>query len=95
MPDYVNKSGVAAVRGTTYTGQLDNDGLPALSWYGASVDTLTSANLINAILDAIDFDTLDKAEQTAIIEQICQNVGGKTFQRAAVRRIVRERRRRP
>jgi hypothetical protein len=89
---YVNKSGTAALRGISRTGQLDDDGLPAMQWYGADVDTLTARNLIVAVLDAVGFDDLDKAEQAAIVEMICQNVGGKTFQRNAVRRIVRERR---
>ena len=95
MTEYVNKSGVAALKGIAYTGRLDDDGLPALAWYGADVDTLTSRNLINAVLDAIGYETLDRAEQRAIVTMIGDNVGGKVFQRAAVRRIVRERRSRP
>jgi hypothetical protein len=71
---------------------LDDDGLPALGWHGVSVDTLTTATLINAILDKLAFETLDRAEQAAIVEAICDGVGGKTFQRKAIRRIVRERR---
>ncbi len=87
--EYVNKSGVAARRGVGYTGRLDEDGLPGLTWYGATVDALTVRNLIVAVLDAIGFRDLDKGEQTAIVEMICENVGGKRFQRDTVRRIVR------
>ncbi len=89
MTEYENKSGTTALRGLAYTDQLDDEGLPAVTWYGASVETVTSANLITAILDAVGFRDLDKVEQGAITTMICENVGGRVFQRKAVRRIVR------
>jgi hypothetical protein len=86
---YVNKSGVAAVRGVSYTGRLDEDGLPAMAWYGADVAELRMANLIRAVLDAVGFRDLDKDEQDVIVAMMCENVGGKAFQTRAVRRIVK------
>ncbi len=90
--EYVDKSGVAALKGIHRTGQLDDDGLPELAWYGAKVDSLTYAKLIGATLNALAFPELDRAERTAIVEMICEKAGGKPFQRAAIRRIVRSHR---
>ena len=70
--EYVNKSGVAALRGLAYTGRLDEDGLPGLTWYGATVDALTMRNLIvGGQIDYRDFlaraDVLAAAGKTVLI----------------------------
>jgi hypothetical protein len=85
--EYVNKSGVAALRGIHRTGRLDDSGLPELAWYGATVDGLTAGSIIGAMLDAIGYSELDPAEQAAILGIVTD--GTKPFQRAAIRRIVR------
>ncbi len=85
--DYVNKSGVAALKGIHRTGRLDDDGLPDLAWYGAKVETLTAADIIEAVLREIGFEGLEKAEQAAILTVLTD--GTKPFQRKAIRRIVR------
>lgn len=89
--EYVNKSGEAALRGIRLTGGLDDDGLPALSWYGAKVKTLTAALIIEKMLDALDFMALDGGQQSFIVSLMCD--GAPTFQRHAIRRIVRRYRR--
>jgi hypothetical protein len=85
--EYVNKSGEAARRGIAYTGKLDDDGLPALAWYGATVDTLTSRAIIEAMLEAIGYADLDKTEQSMLLGVMTRDM--KDFQKRAVRRIVR------
>ncbi len=85
--DYVNKSGVAALKGIHRTGRLDDDGLSELAWYGARVETLTAGSIIGAMLDAIGYGDLEKTEQAAINTVLTE--GTKPFQRAAVRRIIR------
>ncbi len=85
--DYVNKSGVAALKGIHRTGQLDDDGLPELAWYGAKVETLTASAIIGAMLDAIGYADLDPTEQAAINTVLTE--GTRPFQRAAIRRIIK------
>ncbi len=85
--DYVNKSGVAALRGIQRTGELDDDGLPELAWYGATVDTLTAGNIIGAMLEAIGYADLPKAEQAAVNTVLTERT--RPFQRAAIRRIIK------
>ncbi len=87
MSDYVNKSGVAALRGIHHTGQLDDDGLPELAWYGANVETLTAGAVIGAMLEAIGYAELAKAEQAAVNTVLTERT--RPFQRAAIRRIIK------
>ncbi len=85
--EYVNKSGVAALKGIHRTGNLDDDGLPELAWYGAKVDTLSADNIIGAMLDAIGYADLDPTEQAAINTVLTERT--RPFQRAAIRRIIK------
>lgn len=84
---YVNKSGVAALRGIHRTGHLDDEGMPELAWYGAKVETLTAGSIIGAMLEAIGYAELERTEQAAINTVLTE--GTRPFQRAAIRRIVR------
>jgi hypothetical protein len=68
---------------------LDDEGLPVLVWHEHRVGTLTMRNLIVGILDAIDFRSLSREEQAVIVRLIGDRVGGRDFQRRAVRSIVR------
>ena len=87
--DYVNKSGVAALRGIGRTGRLDDDGLPELSWYGVPVSQLTVARILETVLERIEFDTLEPEERGVILQVIYGDLGGKAFQRDAIKRIVK------
>jgi hypothetical protein len=87
VAEYIDKSGETALRGIHRTGKLDDDGLPAFAWYGAKVDTLTAKAIIVAMLDALDWRSLDKAEQSMLLSVMVRDM--KPFQRNAVRRIVR------
>jgi len=88
MTEYVNKGVETGLRGIAYTGRLDDEGLPEISWYGSTVDGITIRSIIGAMLYAMDWPTLGNDERAILIVSMGELVGGKPFQKAAVRRSL-------